>query len=285
MYQENRNPFFEVTREKVFTASGIEVPQEALINSETSDVLGIVSNSYELVTNKDVMDLFDEAIRDLAVEKTIDHMDSTTKRWKRQIVFSDGALKYPITGSDIVGILLEISNGYTGRTSFGYRLMGYRALCSNGMVMGKKDLFQDSYGHYVDSPGRLRDSFELKFEAFKENSLTWKEWSTTPFSRDDFVSFIDEHTKPESGDANRSQYLPQRVSRIIKDSYQPLLERQSLPDTKWGAFNVLTWIYTHETKAHKGSNVFSSRYNTIERLAGDFYNLKRPEELRMVVPA
>jgi len=271
-YMESRNPFFNVNREQLQTASGIDIPnKQALINADTGNFLGIVSPGYELVTNKEIDDLFAEAISDLEISNVKDHLDSETKRWKRHIVFNDDRLNFEIEKSDMVGVMLEIHNGFTGRVSFGYSLMGYRWICENGMVMGKKELFCESFAHHVENPEKLRESFGMKFEAFKNNALEWNEWTCTPFNELDFTNFIEHHTKQNSTKAPE-KYVTPKVSEAIIGSYEPLMIEHKLNENKWGAFNVLTALATHGTKARKGSNLFSNRYNTVSRLAGDFYN-------------
>jgi hypothetical protein len=56
-----------------------------------------------------------------------------------------------------------------------------------------------------------------------------------------------------------------------------------LEENKYGAYNVLTFLATHETKARKGSNVFSSRYNTINRMAADMYGYDDENTLDLAV--
>jgi len=272
-YLEDRNPFFTVRKEKVLTESGLEVPNKvALVNEDLGSIVGFVSPGYDVVPNQEISNLFENAISDLQVAKVVDHMDASTKRWKRQIIFDDGRLTSEITSSDVVGVLLEVYNGYDARTAYGYSLMGYRWLCSNGMIMGKKELFSESFAHYDGNVDKLRDSFGMKFNAFHRNANTWQEWSRTRFDENDFATFVDKHTKPENGRARKDQYLTPNIGKGIKEQYQPLLAQQHLPETKWGAFNVLTWIATHETKARNGSNLFSNRYQNVSRLAGDFYS-------------
>ena len=273
-YLEERNPFFGVRKEKVTTESGLEIPNKvALVNEDLSTIVGFVSPGYDVVHNETISNLFAGAISDLKVAKVVDHMDATTKRWKRRIMFDDGKLTSQIAdSSDVVGVLLEVYNGYDGRTAYGYSLMGYRWLCSNGLVMGKKELFSQSFTHYDGNVDKLRDSFGMKFNAFHQNANTWQEWSRTRFNEDDFTAFVDKHTKPVNGRALKNQYLTPNIGKGIKENFQPLLAQQNLPFTKWGAFNVLTWLATHETKARNGSNLFSNRYQNMNRLAGDFYS-------------
>ena len=150
--------------------------------------------------------------------------------------------------------------------------MGYRWLCSNGIVMSKKELFSDSFTHYDGNVKKLRDSFELKFELFRKNAKIWSDWNNEHFDKIDFDLFVKNHTKPVEAKADKHEYITPKISQSIKNSYYPILEKQHLNENKWGSFNVLTYIATHETKARKGSNVFSNRYNNINKLAGDFYN-------------
>ena len=281
MYNESRNPFFEVKKEDVFTASGVKIPNKvALVNGDLNSVVGFVSPGYDIVENQAVTSLFEEATKEFGVAKVKDHMDATTKRWKRQFIFNDTRLSAEILPSDIVGVCLEVYNGYDGRTAFGYSLMGYRWICENGMIMGKKNLFSESYAHYDGNVARLRDSFEFKFNMFHKNAKVWEKWSKINFNQVDFDHFLGTHTKPVNAKAKPTQYLSEKMATSISEAYVPMLNSQNLNDTKWGAFNVLTYLMTHETKARNGSNLFSNRYGTMDRLAGDMYD---DEENNMLI--
>jgi hypothetical protein len=261
MYQEERNPFFDVRKETISTSSGIDIPKVALINDETNDIVGLVSENYELIDNFSVNSLFDEALDGLEIATVTDHLDSTTRRWRRRILFGEDAFNFEVLPGDSVGLLLEVFNGYDARTSFGFELMGYRSICSNGQILGKRSLFRESFAHYVENPERLRLSVDGKLDAFKENVLTWTEWTQIPFNQEDFNLFVD----------NR-KYLGVKVADSIKDAYEPTMNEQKLNENKYGAYNVLTFLATHETKARNGSNIFSARHNTINRMAGDLYD-------------
>jgi len=270
MFKEKRNPFFNVRKEKLVTESGIELSKVAIINDETDDVLGVVSPSYEMVPNKDIATLFEEATKGIAVFSVDDHLDSTTRRWRRRMVFEKNA--FEVLPGDSIGIMLEIFNGYDARTSFGYNLMGYRYICENGMVMGKKDLFGESYVHYENSPRELRNSFEMKFDLFNENGKLWKKWTEIPFPQSEFSNFV-----------SSRDYLGDKVKEAIVASYEPVMNHEKLEENKYGAFNVLTYLSTHTTKARKGSNIFSNRYRSINRMAGDMYSYEPKKNLEVVV--
>ena len=167
-YEESRNPFFEVKKEDVFTASGIKLDNKvALVNGDLNTVVGFVSPGYDIVANQVVTDLFQEATSEFGVAKVRDHMDATTKRWRRQLIFNDDRLSAEILPADVVGVCLEIFNGYDGRTAYGYSLMGYRWMCENGMIMGKRNLFSETFAHYDGNVEKLRDSFDHLPQTFE----------------------------------------------------------------------------------------------------------------------
>jgi hypothetical protein len=232
----------------------------AIINDETDDILGLVSENYELVTNEAVNDLFNEALNGLGVKEMTDHLDATTRRWKRRVILADDKYNKDVLPGDTVGLMLEVFNGYDARTAFGYDLMGYRYVCSNGMVLGKHSLLRESYTHYVNNPEKLRLSVDSKLNEFNRNVLTWNEWTKIPFGQEQFNRFVDSR-----------EYLGKKVADTVKEAYEPVMNREKLNETKYGAYNVLTFLSSHETKARTGSNVFSSRYTTINRMAADMY--------------
>jgi len=266
-----RNPFFDVKREKLITVgSEIEVPKEALINAETNDLMGIVSPGYEIVTHNQVANLFGEALGQYDHKVIGNHLDSTGKRWKQRIIFEDDRLNFDIDGrGDNTGVMLELFNGYDARTSFGYELMGFRSYCTNGMVMGKKSIFREALSHFVAAIDRLRSSFELKWPAFRDNIGIWQEWTSIPYTGDQFQSYLEGKVKSED---NGKGFLSTKMAETIHGEWIPCLSAQNLDETMWGGFNVLTYLATHKTKARKGSNLFSNRYRTMNRLAADFYD-------------
>jgi hypothetical protein len=268
------DPFFGIERQPLITSSGIPVDKEALVREDTGTVLGIISPGYKVVSNNDVSDLFDRALENYPVAKVTDHLDSIGKRWKRRIVFDKDELSYDVDGrGDNVGVMIEIHNGYDARTAWGFNVLGYRWICQNGMVMGKKKLFSESYSHFNDDIQRLLNSFQMKFELFNQTALTWSDWTKESFNRHDFKGYIESKIK----DDNRGQsgYISRKIAEGIVAQYDPIMNKYKMDENKWGAFNVLTYISTHETKARKGSNVFSNRYKTVNRLADDFYSFEK----------
>ena len=274
------NPYFEVKREKIQTESGIGINKEALINSETDQLLGIVSPGYEVVTHEQVAGLFSDALETYNHDVIGNYLDSTGRRWKQRIVFKDERLNFDIDGrGDFAGIMLELFNGYDARTAFGYNLLGFRYYCTNGMVTGKKSLFRESLSHFNDAIDRLQRTFELKWPAFESRVGIWQDWTRIPYTEDQFKLYLESEVK----NGNKKGLISEKMAEGIVAEWTPSLNVQNLDETMWGAFNVLTYLATHKTKARNGSNLFSNRYNTMNRLAEDFYNEMPASEMVVTV--
>lgn len=284
MYDENRNPFFDVKREELVTLSGISTGKHAILNSETDDVLGIVSPNYEVITNNDVNAIFEESLHDMdiKVHRTIDHMDSITRRWKRWFILDGSNFEFNIGSSiDKNHIMVEIFNSYNAKTSFGYNVMGFRSFCENGQIMGRQSMFTGKFAHFIDNTEKLEHSFLMKFKNFEKVALTWDKWTREPFYQEDLNSFID-HYKKEDNNKEKHRFLPKKLASNIVESYDSVLRDQYLDYTRWGAFNFFTYLATHKTNARKGSNIFSNGYNIMNRLIQRFYEIGSASDLKQL---
>ena len=261
------NPFFDIRKEFVLTESGIPIDNKvALINTENNKPVGLVSKGYKVTTNKEVADIFEvaltEAFGSVETHKVVDHLDATGKKWKRQIILGGDQFNFDVTKrGDIVGIMLTEFNGYDGKTAVGYDISGYRYACTNGLVTGIKKLFAESFAHVSDNVTMLVESFNSKFDLFNQSIDVWSKWSELPYTQNDFEAFL-----------KSREYLSEKARTAIVDQYVPIMNKYKESDeTKWHAFNVLTEIGTHNTKARNGSNVFSNGFKTMEKVAYDFY--------------
>lgn len=261
----NLNPFFEITRTPLFsTFNGqqVSVARDALF-SPNGDLMGIVSPRYKVVTNQQVVELFDEFFTGLSVLKVQDHVSTSGAKWIREYVLNDD--QYTVTIGDKkeeIKTKVQIHNGYDGKTGVGVNIAAWRKICSNGM-MGWKKLIGTNFSHF--SAGildLLKSAIDTGFTSMQDNFVTWEKWSKEPYTEKQFMGFVD----------NRD-YLSDKQKEATKNLYIPVMNRFGENETKWGAYNVITAIATHYTASRdkKVSNVFSSAYKTIGKVAGDFY--------------
>ena len=260
--------FFNVVQEPIFRRNGEEIPNKfVLVNENTNNELGIVSKDYEIVHNKQVYDLFSEAMSKYSVAKETHHLDAIGKRWKCDWIFDDDKLNTEVMPADSVGLAMRFFNAYDGKHSLGFSLFGFRGICSNGQVFGKKELFSKTYHHFINSPQRLHNDFILNMDNFHINVGIWQEWTKIPFTKTQFSAFLED-----------KKYLGERLRTKLVNNTERVLNLFNMDETMYGIFNVLTYYSSHEVKSNKGSYVFSNGYNVLTRLAEEFYEIKTPNQ-------
>jgi len=255
------NPFFRIKKEAIRTDSGTRIPHRfALLNAKTNGLLGIMSHEYEVILNSNVAKLFDTALKRYPYLKYTDHLDALQRKWKRQIILKGENVTFDVSKTSKVAMVIEIFNGYDVRSSFGYEILAYSFNSNSYLVLEKRGVFKESYYHFTDNPKRLLDSIEVKFDDFKQHVLLWRQWAKIEFSDDDFKNFI-------KGRKYLSQKIQEEVIGLIADIRKGL----KLKNTIWDCMNILMYLTEHETKARKGSHIFSNRYKLFERMVEDFY--------------
>jgi hypothetical protein len=262
---EKVNPFFRIKKEAIRTDSGTRIPHRfALLNAKTNGLLGIMSHEYEVILNSNVSKLFDEALKDYPYLKYTDHLDALQRKWKRQIVLKGKDVTFDVAKNDKVAMVIEIFNGYDVRSSFGYEILAYSFNSNSYLILGKRGVFKESYYHFTDNPKRLLDSIEVKFDDFKQHINQWKRWAKEELPDDVFESFI----------VSR-RYLSQKIQEEVVILTNDIFRGLKLKGTKWDYLNVLMYLAEHETKARKGSHIFSNRFKLFERMIEDYYHIER----------
>ena len=260
------NPFFSTRFEPLVTVSGQPVKQLAVINEEKNKVIGIVSPKYKLVTNEEVATVFEEALP-YDVESVKDHFFDYGAIWKRRIVLDRNAFDFEVVPGDSTGILIEIFNSYNGKVSYGFSMMGFRWICSNGQIMGKKMLLNMSFTHMQNAIEKIRSTFKLQLDSFHDTMNIWKKWNGEKFTMIDMQKYLDTRS-----------YLTNKGRDRILDTYQTVMNNEGHDETRYGAYNALTYAATHNLKnsakreAAGSSEIFSNSALTLTRITEDFYD-------------
>ena len=256
------NPFFGVSSAPVFV-NDKEVPgRMALVNEENGSVLGILSDTkYKPVSNMAVNSVFSEAFDNLPVLKTTDHLSKDFSAWKRRVVLDKSAFDMQIVGDDSMGLMIEIFNSYNGKTSWGYSLLGYRWMCENGMVFGKKTLFSQTFGHMQDAITKIQNIFSSQVKGVENILETWRGWTKIDFPAEAMEIYM------------KINEVPERVATRVIEVYEERNRTENLKATKYAAFNALTYLGTHNEKTRGGTDpVFSNTNKRFMDLADGLYS-------------
>ena len=105
----------------------------AVVNSETQQPLGIHTNSYKLVSHKEVYDAVCEAVEESNISKDYKITLGTMRdgaQFRGEIIFDDLIIE-PVV-DDVIKYRLRFWNSYDGSLSIGIMCDGLRLWCLNG---------------------------------------------------------------------------------------------------------------------------------------------------------
>lgn len=259
------NPFFEVRRERLQSVdTGKTLKNKyVLFNDETDEELGIVSDNYNIVTNRMVMDVFEDVVGKYNVAVVKDHRNASSSRWRRDIIFNDDAFTFDMGNGDASNLMISLFNGYSGKVAFGFEVSAVRLICTNGMYANKRNEVTHKFIHYNKNGEIAQELFGQSVETFKESVNIWQNWAQIPYDKHQYKGFI-----------NGLDYVTDKSKEILIDYYDTTHNLYKDQETLWGAYSTLTAFQTHESKVKKGSKssyVFSNKFSQLDKVMSDFY--------------
>ena len=133
--------------------------KKALINDNNQRVLGIVSQSYRVVSNAEAIDLAYQCCAAVfpetsSAEWVINHVDapSTAGYCHIDLVHNTSALEFQDVPAgqkpDIFGPFIRVTNSFNGLRALGFDIGFYRKVCKNGLIMPETIIrFKFSHSH------------------------------------------------------------------------------------------------------------------------------------------
>lgn len=256
------NPFFNIEKQTLHTSTGLKLNQVALVNSENNQILGVVSPKYNLIENSAVSEVFKNALHTEENEEIQDHFLRGGVQWRRRVILPREKYDFTILNEDTVGVCLEIFNSYDGRHAYGFNIFGYRWMCKNGMVSGKQNLFGETFTHMSNQLEHIRNSFAVKLDMLQSNVNVWKKWTEIKFTMNMMKTFLESR-----------KYLSEKGRERALATYEMVMNKEGHDETKWGAYNTLTYISSNMVESRKAdtSPIFSNAYRKFNRMASDLY--------------
>ncbi|MTW22627.1 DUF932 domain-containing protein [Allochromatium palmeri] len=233
---------------------------QAVVRTDTNEVLGIHGKGYNLLSNAEAFDAFDEALH----ESQLDLSGMTVKneianygaKSFRTYTFPAHTVQVG-RSDDETQLKLQIINSYDGSTSFSSRVGGFRLLCSNGMVIGKT---------FMHASIRHTKSLDIKsviskldetINVYLENANQWQQWSNQRISLYDLEAVVKHF-------AEGNEKLEQS---LIENYHQ---EAQEIGQNLWALFNSFTHWTTHfpvrEASQHNAASIRLNRELRVQRL-------------------
>jgi len=213
----------------------------AIINPDTNDLFSIVSPKYKIVKHIDILSKVEDAIVKHieygAPKRTIATFENGA-RMQAKYIFPDVSVN--IKGADNIHPSIEIRNGYDGMWGFGVMFGAFRLVCSNGLVIGQKELnFRKK--HFNPAQQFLsQDMLSDSMEAFSEKTEIWKTWAENVMEQAQIAKAME--------DMDLREKEVDGINNVIETSTGiTLLANQVV--TKWIFFNILSQYITHHVSS------------------------------------
>jgi phage/plasmid-like protein (TIGR03299 family) len=234
---------WDVRKEAMFTASGIEIPNRVATVRNTpeggTEYLGYVGHNYKIQQNEESFEFLDSL-----VDVSGAHYDAAGYLGRGERVFM--SMKMPegimIGGEDAHDLYLLATNGHDGFNAFRIAVVPIRLACTNQLTMAMRHADQSfTIRHTVNMAGRIaeaRHGLELTFEyvdAFTAEMEALLDQSMTDAAFEELVEGIFPDAKTE-GRQEAVESRRQEVHNLFATSDTNAFGR----GTKYAAFNALT---------------------------------------------
>ena len=250
---------FTVELQDLSTSTGIVAKEhKAVVRTDTNAVLGVVSNQYATLQNREAVSFFDPLVTEnKAIFETAGALQGGKIIWLLAKLDSE---PLRIIGDDVVDQYFLLTNNHMGTGRF----TPIRVVCANtlGWAMGRAVRDEITVKHTGDIAKRVAFAGELLARAgkfYNEIGDGYREMAKTKLSAKQTLTFIKESLRPYKTKTNEvtgeGLELEEEVSssRLLKevDSVLSLVETGRGADIKgvrgtlWGTYNAITEYVDH----------------------------------------
>ena len=249
---------FPVKTEKVFfqTESGRQkeiAGQRCVVREDTDDIIALVSDKYELVPHRRVVDAVEEGFfragLGLFNHQTEDRIQTALNhngaRFFRTYHFPD--LAEPVRTGDILQAKLRVMNTYDASGAVSVTLDTYRVFCSNLCASWGSD-FSFSLRHIGNGDNEMyakmfEEATHVVIDRFGRLITKYKSWNDWRISEDNVSLYLDMFALK-----NHCQWLATGAMA------------QNFEGTRWSLYNMMTAVVTHE---YTGERSKAGEFNRI----------------------
>lgn len=229
---------FPVVREKIFCKDGTYVGKEAIRRQDNGNVLGVVSESYNLLKHSKAIESAEKVMSNIG-KWTQDKIQITCNggRMYVEYKFDDKEVSIGKTKDkdgleidDIVHPRLILTNSYNGSLEFGFMIGAWRSVCSNGLRIGT-DIFKIRSKHTsgMDINNVAEQAQKASKMFFDRIVPRYKELNSEMVT--DICGFMEQL---------KEKKVP---TRLVDKITNEICEKE---ESKWDIYNRFTKFLTHE---------------------------------------
>jgi phage/plasmid-like protein (TIGR03299 family) len=266
---------FEVQKRKIAVAGGNVIPGFfATVRTDTKEALGIVSDAYHVIQNREAFSFFDSIIDSgEAIYQTAGALG------KGERIFITAKLPKDILvhGEEVNNYLL-LTSGHDGKSAIQVGFTSIRVVCNNTLTAALKGLQNKvTILHFSNAKQKLETAAKIMGMASRytqELDQTFQRMAEVKIDDKQLRSFIEQALNPKAeqiGADEFSKLLVKKVDSIMDfaTSHETQLT-DAARGTVWGAYNSISGYYGY-LKNYKSAEdkmqdlYFKGGSNTIER--------------------
>jgi len=217
---------------------------KAIMNPETNHIYGILSKQYELTKHEDLLNTVRGAIdKNIEYGKATEHINFFEDGGKMRATFIFKDVEVEIDRGDKVNPQIEVFNSYDGGWARKIFFGAFRLVCSNGLIIGEKQLEYKQKHLQVFSEKSVGQLLVTSMEKFSERKRVWESWVdrvTTPQEYEKVMTNLNLSQKDQDAIGQEVEIS----SNIMMDD----LRTKTL--SYWIFFNLLCQYLTHSIKSH-----------------------------------
>ena len=236
---------FPVDRQDIFDGRGEPISgHKAVVRTDTNEVLGVHGSRYTIVSNSDVVNSIDDAIRQADISRDVSVKISSIeggRKMRGEILFNDLTVE-PSVG-DFVKFRISFFNSYDGSWAFSQAADGLRLFCLNGCthsIAAARTRFKHTQSINVEASAA---KIKTGLETFIHQREVWQSWQGIGVSQN-VVELFFKHTLAKAFTRQTT------VTKTNEKQLEHLLkiwddEKRQLGSNQWALYNAMTYWASH----------------------------------------
>lgn len=233
------------------------------------NVLGIVGNTYRVITNNELFERVDNAIHSSFNGSAIDTMQIIDKvsrghaRTFREIRFPE--ISRPIQTSQHkadVGFRIIIDNSFDGSGSVKILLGAIDFYCTNGMIHGSYDVFKKVHKGNNEIPS-FDSLFVKALEQYTDKMDLYQRWASMELNDQAVFRFIE--TLFPNNNKKKNIHIPyNKMGDNLLNQY--ITEKMVRGPNMWSVYSAMTNFASHSQGLFTLNSLSNDNDTSVERL-------------------
>jgi phage/plasmid-like protein (TIGR03299 family) len=238
---------WDVIPEKVYLKDGTEI-EETIANIRSSDhsILGVVSDHYKIVQNREAFSFID-GLLESDIEKVTFESAGALNHGKRVWMLAHLPAK-KILGDDIVPYLI-FTNSHDGSQAITAALTPQRVVCQNTLTLALNNAKRSwSIRHMGDMEGRKKDAtitLGLATKYMENMNIKAEEYQQKKITKKMLEEIIDMVFPMDEDDTDRAKNNVATLRNQFIDIYSSAQDLKKFSGDAWGVYNAFGDFASH----------------------------------------